>query len=71
MTQWAQALLEAEIAALLGKAKAELEAAAAGHARQRQWKARCAERQAAEAETSADVGSDQADAATAVEAAKT
>ncbi len=56
---------------LLRKAKAELEAeAAADHARQRERKARIAEQQAAEAEASAVIGADQADAV-AAESAKT
>jgi hypothetical protein len=48
--QWAEAQLEEEIAALLGKAKAELDAeVAADQARQRERKARCVEQQPAEA----------------------
>jgi hypothetical protein len=70
-TQWAEAQLEEEIAALLRKAKAELDAeAAADQARQRERKARCAERQAAEAQASANEATAQADAAAEAEAAK-
>jgi hypothetical protein len=63
--------LEEEIAALLGKANAELGAeAAADQARQRERKPRCAEQQAAEAQASANEGTAQADAAAEAEAAK-